>query len=832
MTEKRSENKAEAPRRFDRGKFLSFCLALAALLGLFFSDTFIHGKFLSPADLLLQKEGLVSLRQTSEPAHRLMSDSAYQFLPWQKLTYISLAGDWRVPFRNPYTYCGSPHFANLIASPLCPTRAVPSDVSPRLNAALHSLELLLAGIGMYLLLWALGVGELSRWFGGMAWTFSGFLVVWKLWPQSAAAYPLTWLLLGLVLAEIKYWRASLLVTACSVALSFLGGHPQTTSQMLFAAGTYALYRVFTARDWRLAAGAGAWWLAGVGVGAGLAAFFLIPAADYLTHSYAWGTRVENALPFWSWIAPDWRSLPGQFFPYLFGSRLAGYLPLDRVIGATNTNEIAGAYVCWLLPVALLPLAFFRRRRIPEFGFWAGWWAAAMLLAISFPVITQALRLVPVLGSAAWQRLLLFGGLALVIVAARLLDDLLVNPLSKNEARRLCLGLGGFALCALLTAGVMRSARNVIREKVVCPRLAQFQEKFADNPVFQNETADSLIQRLEKTTVAYPAWIGVIALAGLAGVLAAGGAIRNSLLPRGSLLLAVVLLDLFWFGRNYTPAISPGLHYPVSEEIAYLQKNAVGYRLAASGERALPPNVFMAYGLSDIRGYDAIEPREYMDFCVAVFGMEKNRPPNFRFLTHRDYTHPLADFLGVKYLLSDRPLAERDLVSRTRFRQVFQTGDTFIYENTRVMPGLYLAENVEFLPDAMERLRRLQNWRHDSFEAVVEEVSIAKRYATGGTITARSGGGDEFVFEADLSAPGFAVFAQTWLRDWNATVNGKDAKVYRTNHAFLGLQVPAGKSEIRLSYRPHGLTTGIAVSLAAVLCLLALLVAAGRKSVIS
>ncbi len=54
----------------------------------------------------------------------------------------------------------------------------------------------------------------------------------------------------------------------------------------------------------------------------------------------------------------------------------------------------------------------------------------------------------------------------------------------------------------------------------------------------------------------------------------------------------------------------------------------------------------------------------------------------------------------------------------------------------------------------------------------------------------------------------------YSRGWSATVNGRPAKVIRTNHAFVGLRLDAGSSDVVFKYSVPGLKTGLAVTKAA------------------
>ena len=48
--------------------------------------------------------------------------------------------------------------------------------------------------------------------------------------------------------------------------------------------------------------------------------------------------------------------------------------------------------------------------------------------------------------------------------------------------------------------------------------------------------------------------------------------------------------------------------------------------------------------------------------------------------------------------------------------------------------------------------------------------------------------------------------------WNVTVDGEAAKIVEPDGAFLGVQLPAGRHEVRFEYSPPGLKAGAALTL--------------------
>jgi uncharacterized membrane protein YfhO len=56
-----------------------------------------------------------------------------------------------------------------------------------------------------------------------------------------------------------------------------------------------------------------------------------------------------------------------------------------------------------------------------------------------------------------------------------------------------------------------------------------------------------------------------------------------------------------------------------------------------------------------------------------------------------------------------------------------------------------------------------------------------------------------------------VIRNAWDRGWSATVDGRAVPVLRADYFLQGVAVPAGRHEIRLTYRDPTIVAGIALS---------------------
>jgi hypothetical protein len=69
-----------------------------------------------------------------------------------------------------------------------------------------------------------------------------------------------------------------------------------------------------------------------------------------------------------------------------------------------------------------------------------------------------------------------------------------------------------------------------------------------------------------------------------------------------------------------------------------------------------------------------------------------------------------------------------------------------------------------------------------------------------------------VFSSSASSGGYVLVDETWYPGWSASVDGKNASIYRANYLFMAIYVPAGKHEIRLDYRSTSFTIGAILSI--------------------
>ena len=80
----------------------------------------------------------------------------------------------------------------------------------------------------------------------------------------------------------------------------------------------------------------------------------------------------------------------------------------------------------------------------------------------------------------------------------------------------------------------------------------------------------------------------------------------------------------------------------------------------------------------------------------------------------------------------------------------------------------------------------------------------------------------------LSKDKMLCIAIPWLDGWRAYVDGQETELYHANTAFMALEVPAGEHTVELRYWMPGLTAGLTLSGAGLVCLAGLILFARRR----
>ncbi len=847
-------------------------LLLTIMLLLFFWPAVFAGRALVPTDLIFQLDPLwqpLAPEGFTFPGNRLLSDQVYQFYPW-KLYIVESLADGRIPLWNPYINSGQPLLANAQTAIFSPFTLF-SLLFP-LHASFVATAipcLFIAGLSTFLLAREIGIGKCGALVAMVAFTFSGPLIVLPAHPHIQA---LAWLPAMLFLTERALilahstaegseaahstakgseaahssgapskWRLGrekrstlyMIATGVAIGAQFLAGHPETSFHMMLVWMSYSAYRIIELQGWRLSRSTvrlGIKVSAAVIIGLMISAVQLLPFLDFIQHSAILSMRATKPKPpLLSTLFLDWHTWPTAItalLPQFFGT------PLNDSYWYPYSNYNEQTLYAGVLPLALAVVSVIgilkKRRSATKKGssrprfFFLGLAILSLGVGLRLPLF-NLINKFPLFALATNDRLRDVYVLAIAILAGfgvdQVIDAVSSRPKGENPSplRALMIILAVISLLSLLIITASHAGLVILKDRII--ELGRSQaEAMVGHPLYPYSLehyyrkVDALYQRMKALfhprhpVMFLPIGIG-LATFGLYRWLVKAG--QRAQMWAMSLIL-LIFLDLFFIGASYNPTIESEHIYPTPGAIQFLQQEEKEeiYRVAGLG-LTLMPNSGMVYHISDVRGYDAVAPKRYMD----LFGQIEGSARVTLFWLLKEADSPLLDLLNVKYILTEQNLGGR-------WEQVYQDDDGMrVYQNRTVMPRAFVVHQAQYVDSAEESLARLTGGQVDYRKTAILEggpirgIRLPDESAPTFTEVHITHYEPERVeVQTNTSADGILVLTDGHDPGWRAELDGQPSKIYVANHAFRAVALPAGEHQVTFLYDPSAFKIGLGISL--------------------
>jgi hypothetical protein len=215
-----------------------------------------------------------------------------------------------------------------------------------------------------------------------------------------------------------------------------------------------------------------------------------------------------------------------------------------------------------------------------------------------------------------------------------------------------------------------------------------------------------------------------------------------------------------------------------------------------------PGVGLVHDFDHDLGYNPVRLKLFTD---ATHAIDQIAIPEQRVFSplYAHFRSPLADLLGVRFVLSRYPLERMDKDFKPGDLDfVTHTKDAFVWENPRALPRVLLATQARAAD--FDRMLVDGQWpdldpRTTVLLPSVTEVDARPR-APG---TVRLVSYRNTVVEVEATAPegGIVVLNDVWQPWWRAEVDGAPAEILRANVMFRAVRVPPGTHRVRFSFHP-------------------------------
>ena len=742
---------------------------------LFFWQVIFRGNFPIPSDTII---GLYhpfrDLYSKEYPRgvpfkNFLTTDPVRQQYPWRKLSVENFKKG-EIPIWNPYSFSGTPHFANFQSATFYPLNILffisPFDLS---WSFLILLSPFLAGVFLYFFLFNL---KLNRWaclLGAISFSFSGFFISWLEWNtvlHTALWLPLILLSIDKILNEskTKVYKISILnfqfsiwslIFIFSLTSSFFAGHLQIFFYVFMVSFIYLIAR---------------WFQYGKGKRALLlfTIYYLLftiftvfqwyPTLQFILFS---GREIDQIL--WQnpgWFIP-WQNLVQFIVPDFFGNPTT-----LNYWGVFNYGEFVG-YI-GVAPLIFSLFALFSRHDKKTLFFGSLFFVS---LIFSLPTIFAKLLFIfniPFLNTAQPSRLIFISDFSLAVLASLGLDFFI-----KQKSKRGIIYILLFLTFAFFSLWIF---------------------VFYGNKLLNLVSPENI--HVGKNNLILPSLV-LISTGFIMTLLAILKDNKKLLSFFIFLIFIVTIFDLFRFGWKFTPFTKKEYLFPNTKTINFLQKNLGNFRIMTTDSRIFPPNFSIIYGLQSIDGYDPLFLRRYGELIASSERGEPNINPPFgfnRIITPHNFESKIINLLGVKYVLSLSDIRSEKL------EKVFQEGETRVYENKEVLPRVFFVRKVQIMKGKDEAIKKMFDKDFDLRKSAIVEPSqgvninpplgCTKCEALIGYYSE-----NKIVIKTHNQSDGFLVLTDSFYPSWTAEIDGRRTKIILADFNFRSLIVPKGSHEI-------------------------------------
>jgi hypothetical protein len=441
-----------------------------------------------------------------------------------------------------------------------------------------------------------------------------------------------------------------------------------------------------------------------------------------------------------------------------------------------------------------PMALFRKSSRGFALFFAFWAATAFSAAYAIGPAHWVIQRISALSVMKNSRLVLVAGFSLAVLAGLGISALQEWQADKSRRR------GWFAMLAV-AAG---SAPAIVLIYLVHQVSAHESIAFVRSPRF-----------------------GMFLLAaGLALVwFRLAGRISSTLFASFTLILITVDLTTVSYGA--IPFTKPRDVFPSVELFHRLPPPSVEpFRIAQAGA-PYGANFEVMYGHAALGGYEL--PLERIKTFLSDISRDEMDSVMLTTTGILGIKDRRLDMLCAKYYVVSEwdPHYMEFRTNPERFRFMYSSGDTDVYENLTALPPAYIvpAGGIEVIRDETEQLRRVKDPNFDAeHHVILPEPSPVPAPPPSQTVaittpkvewTSRTP--NSFELDVNTYQPSVLVVSQVDYPGWKAYVDGNPVRMTRANYAFPAIFISSGPHHVRFSFDPWTFKVGLALTaLAAVI----------------
>jgi hypothetical protein len=286
-------------------------------------------------------------------------------------------------------------------------------------------------------------------------------------------------------------------------------------------------------------------------------------------------------------------------------------------------------------------------------------------------------------------------------------------------------------------------------------------------------------------------------------------IKNKLAATTTIVVVgfFMVADLFMVDKRYVynnpdqfkSAREVDMPFEATEVDNHILKDTSNYRVYEIQGRM---QARTSYFHKSVGGYSAVRPRRFdqlFDYNVEKNINELGSSIDFKTFTFTK-SNPILDMLNVKYVIV--PTGQGDVP----ITNPFANGNA------------WFVEKVKKVNSADEEIKALYNldtkkqaiFHKDFVRLAQSDKILLDSLANIKTVIYKP---NYLKYISNNANDGVAIFSENYYENgWKATIDGKEAPIFRANYVLRGLKVPAGKHTIEFKFEPQVVKTGSTIAL--------------------
>lgn len=735
---------------------------------------------------------------------------------------IGMTKEGMAPLWAPYSGGGEPQITSNAVSVFYPLRLAFFSLwdSTRAFDWYFILRFLISGLGMFYFLRTISLGRTVAIWGAIAYSFTGYFILYI----SYAFLDIDSLLPWLLLAVEKYLKRSTLTAAVPVgillAMGILVGQPQSTIIsfifILFYFGWRTLQEVKNKEGrWRS--------MRHIVFAIFLAFLIALPFITDFLVNYSQGKAID------AWQNKGLNHFPPTYLLHFIAP--PSMMPEVAASGHLFDRFYLIIPYVGLSVFLLLALSFFLKKKPSQLYPFYAWIGFVVLKNVGFPLVHWIGKL-PIFSQIGWYKAYGPMAAAIVIGGAIAFEKLLSEKEGEAEINR----RGFYKLLAgipLLFAG----AYIFFKES--------FLRAYVPNFDFANRQPE-MIEKVLGVMKSWPQKIQDFVLSaiqdkaeyftlGLFLEVVFFGAISLLLIyfigkKRRWPIIGIIFLTAFelWF---YMPKIRDGFQYldPYAQTPPY-----VSFLQQKMGEEGVARtfsvgNVFMGhlgemYKLQKSQNNSSIKPERYLTFLPEEVTNNDQLSATISSSSLLKIPKKFFDAFNIRYLLS-----EEKIENMPNLKMIYDR-DLKVYENETALPKAYIVFEKETADSITEAREKFYDENFDPRSAVTVEgmgtlndivpPSDNKSFVAAKVLSYKP---QEVLVESETEKDGVLVLSENFYPGWKAYIDGKRTEIYPANVLFRGVDLPKGAHKIRFVYEPRWFWPSLIISLSTLMILIAVVI---------